>query len=159
MIISAILATGACGLILFDFMSLLFFPAAYYNLHYMCNDVDLVKISSIQHIDDFQCNISVVGQTIKSIINSVPCALYDKPYNNTLVKFNHYNPNECFEIISSKNDVPKSDYREALHLINLTYTCWIITVLCGITLFIMNQLIEYIDRKDIGMEKRELDVK
>lgn len=157
-IISVIFGVSVALLIIFDFMSLAFLPASYFNLYYMCNDIDLIKINSVEKIDDFQCNINIIGKHINAIIYNVPCALYDKKYNNTLVKFNHYNPNECFDIISSKNDIPLNDYNETLQLIHMIYICWIITIVGGIALFTMKKQIEYMDYKELGMDKRELEI-
>ena len=135
-----IIAIFGMLLLTFDFMSLMFFPAMYYNLHYICNDVDLVQITNIEKMDDFQCNIHVIGKHLNAIIYQVPCAIYDQKYNNTLVKFNHYNPNNCFNIISSKEQFPKSLYNDTIQAINFTYLCWIITIIGGSFLYIKENL-------------------
>jgi hypothetical protein len=121
-IVAVIFALFGTLLIMFDAMSITFFPAVYYSLHHMCNDVDLIKITDIEKLDDFECNINVKGKHLNTIIYQVPCAIYDKiydkQYNNTLVKFNHYDPNACFDIVTSKEEFPKNIYADNIKFIN-----------------------------------------
>lgn len=149
---SVIFALFGVVLVIFDFLSLIFLPAVYYGLHYTCNDVDLVKITNIEKIDDFQCNIKVIGKQLNTTIYQVPCSIYDKiydnKYNNTLVKFNHYNPNNCFDIVTSKEEFPKEDYMNDIKFINFIYFCWFLTIICGIGGFIMKRHFDYIDNRE-----------
>lgn len=147
MIVCIILAVSVGILLIFDFMSLVFLPISYLDLYSLCNEIDLIKITNITRLDDFQCNINVIGKHIDTVINYVPCAIYDKPYNNTLVKFNHYDPNKCFDIISSKHDIPKT-----LKIINMIYVCWMLTLVCG-SAFVLLASRQYVKYSEVGIKK------
>jgi hypothetical protein len=153
-VVSVVFALFGGLLIFFDAMSIMLLPAVYTGLHYMCNDVDLIQITDMATLDDFQCNINVKGKHLNTIIYQVPCAIYDKiydkQYNNTLVKFNHYDPNNCFDIVTSKEEFPKNYYTDDIKFMNFIYYCWIVTIIGAIGAFAIKERYDH--------SKRELEV-
>jgi hypothetical protein len=135
-----------CLLIILDITSLISLPLFYAYLYFDCNEIDLINISHIKKNNDFQCNIDVIGKYLNTEIQNVPCSLYDKK-NNILIKFNHYNPNECFDIINSNNDIP-TNYNDILVCIHISYLLWIITIIGGFSLFIVKFISEKYEKYD-----------
>lgn len=147
-----------CLLIILDITSLIYLPLLYAYLYTGCNEIDVINISHIKKNNDFQCNIDVIGKYLNTEIYNVPCSLYDKDYkkNNILITFNHYNPNKCFDIINSNIDIPVN-YNDVLVCIHISYLLWIITIIGGISIFIVKFISEkydrYLDYKDITPKK------
>jgi hypothetical protein len=135
-----------CLLIILDITSLIYLPLFYAYLYFDCNEIDLINISHIKKNNDFQCNIDVIGKYLNTEIQNIPCSLYDKK-NNILIKFNHYNPNECFDIINSNNDIP-TNYNDILVCIHISYLLWIITIIGGFSLFIVKFISEKYEKYD-----------
>jgi hypothetical protein len=103
-------------------------------------------MNSLGYLSKAQVPEEDIVKYLNTEIQNIPCSLYDKK-NNILIKFNHYNPNECFDIINSNNDIP-TNYNDILVCIHISYLLWIITIIGGFSLFIVKFISEKYEKYD-----------